>query len=647
MKKILVALLACAMVFASCKKDPILVGSIKLDRTSASLVEGTSVQLTATVSPADAENKTLNWATSDKAVATVDATGKVQAVAPGEATITVTPADGAKVSATCKITVTKKIILVTGITLNYTESTLKVGEDVQLTAVVAPADATTNTVAWSSDKTGVATVDATGKVVAVAGGTAVITATATDGSGVSATCTVTVKEPKTMFLKFKTAVMRVGGKDMNQSVWYGSADAYGDREDVTSPVWTSANTGVVSNEAAKFTAVAPGETTIKAADADGNEVECAVKVLAPTVKPADYQHGIAIGNLSDNSGWKQKVDGVKVDVDLGAGYVEGGPQKITINVANYKAVEKTWDAAINASAYNDKNPALFVRLYIDDITKFNFDGDGALALSSATTTDDELLRIPWTYIFSNATNADARAKQAVHNGWNNIVIPLDYIKTVNADWNKINLARINNFRLYQNPSNAKTGAKLIIDQLRIVDWTELDNCDNFDMWFDRMTDNNMFLCVSDEADKKEGVASFAVVDHIIAGAVSNYRLEMWPGLESALPVNLDQNTAALKFWLYVSDGEAFKSGIHCVFEVSSELKNDQDNFTWTKLPGDIDFKTGWNEITLGFDTAGGDTRPESKRDLRKINYFRIVFTPQGAPAKAYTYKIDDIRIVKK
>jgi uncharacterized protein YjdB len=81
-------------------------------------------------------------------------------------------------------------IVVSGITLDKTELVLIVGDAaVQLTATVAPGNATDKTVTWSSDKTSVATVDATGKVTAVAEGTATITAKAGDKT---ATCTVTV-----------------------------------------------------------------------------------------------------------------------------------------------------------------------------------------------------------------------------------------------------------------------------------------------------------------------------------------------------------------------------------------------------------------------------------------------------------------------
>ena len=85
-----------------------------------------------------------------------------------------------------------KTVAVTGITLSKTELTMKVGDtDVTLTATIEPGDATDKTVVWSSSKESVATV-ADGVVHAVAGGIAIITATAKDGSDVKATCTVTV-----------------------------------------------------------------------------------------------------------------------------------------------------------------------------------------------------------------------------------------------------------------------------------------------------------------------------------------------------------------------------------------------------------------------------------------------------------------------
>ena len=84
-------------------------------------------------------------------------------------------------------------ISVTSITLNKTSTSLSIGDTETLTVTdVSPADATDKTYTWSSDKTAVATVDANGVVTAVAVGTAIISATANDGSGIEGTCTVSV-----------------------------------------------------------------------------------------------------------------------------------------------------------------------------------------------------------------------------------------------------------------------------------------------------------------------------------------------------------------------------------------------------------------------------------------------------------------------
>ena len=88
---------------------------------------------------------------------------------------------------------------VTAITLNKTATTITAGQTETLSvSSVTPDNATDQTVTWSSDNEAVATVDADGKVTAVALGTANITATANDGSGVTATCAVTVNKVVTI-----------------------------------------------------------------------------------------------------------------------------------------------------------------------------------------------------------------------------------------------------------------------------------------------------------------------------------------------------------------------------------------------------------------------------------------------------------------
>ncbi len=83
-------------------------------------------------------------------------------------------------------------IAVTGITLSQSSVSLTEGESLTLTATVMPNNADDQSISWNSSNPSVATVDNTGKVTAIAAGTATITAIANDGSGVSASCEVTV-----------------------------------------------------------------------------------------------------------------------------------------------------------------------------------------------------------------------------------------------------------------------------------------------------------------------------------------------------------------------------------------------------------------------------------------------------------------------
>ena len=124
-------------------------------------------------------------------VATVDANGNVEAIAPGSATITVTTNDDG-FTATAEITVEANLIPVTGISVTPTNANLVEGQTLELTAEVSPANASDKTVSWSSDNEAVATVNANGNVEAIASGSATITVTTNDG-GFTATSELTVE----------------------------------------------------------------------------------------------------------------------------------------------------------------------------------------------------------------------------------------------------------------------------------------------------------------------------------------------------------------------------------------------------------------------------------------------------------------------
>ena len=104
MKKIFTFLLLCATaVFASCgKDDPVAVSDVRIDKPTMALTVGETGQLTVTVTPGDAADKSVVWNSGNTAAATVDDNGLVTALAAGNATITATA--GGK-QATCEVTV--------------------------------------------------------------------------------------------------------------------------------------------------------------------------------------------------------------------------------------------------------------------------------------------------------------------------------------------------------------------------------------------------------------------------------------------------------------------------------------------------------------------------------------------------------------
>ena len=171
------------------------------DNLDVKLNDGNETSVEATVSPADATDVKVSYASTDEAVATVDKDGRVQVLQPGECDITTTlMQDGEKV--TEKTTHVKAFYEVESITLDSNEGKLTVGNSHTIKATIAPEEvAAETTIEWSSSNEKVATVDSNGKVTAVSSGNATITATAGEES---ANYEVTVEQPKKVTTSNKT-----------------------------------------------------------------------------------------------------------------------------------------------------------------------------------------------------------------------------------------------------------------------------------------------------------------------------------------------------------------------------------------------------------------------------------------------------------
>ena len=174
--------------------ETIPVTSINIDQKTASMTVGESLNLTATVLPSNATDKTISWASNDTNVASVSSTGVVTAKAKGTAIITATTNDGGYTSS-CTVTVSDAYIAVSGVSLNHTSLEIEVETEATLVATVSPSDATNKKIVWSSSNTSMVTVDQNGTIKGIKIGTAAIMATTEDGNK-TAYCTVTVTKKK-------------------------------------------------------------------------------------------------------------------------------------------------------------------------------------------------------------------------------------------------------------------------------------------------------------------------------------------------------------------------------------------------------------------------------------------------------------------
>ena len=173
------------------------VTNLGLPQLSYTLLVGQPKIILPVVVPANADYPQLAWTTSNKYVATVKdslvAGRKVGVVWPkkvGTCTITASAMDGSNRSVSCDVTVKQGV---SNITLSTTNLSLSEFATHQLTATVLPSNAYDTSVKWTTSNALVATVSSTGVVTPTTReGTCTITCTANDGSGVTATCQVSV-----------------------------------------------------------------------------------------------------------------------------------------------------------------------------------------------------------------------------------------------------------------------------------------------------------------------------------------------------------------------------------------------------------------------------------------------------------------------
>jgi uncharacterized protein YjdB len=241
----------------------ILVSGITLSSRTVNLTLSQTVQLSATVLPANASNQVIVWSTSNPSVATVS-NGLITAITSGSATITVSSTDGSNIFEVVLVTITDiPVIPVSSITLNQTSATLHPTNTLVLTATVVPSNATDKSVTWSSSSAN-ARVSSSGLVTAVSAGSAVIRATNVSGN-LTATCTITITVPVTSISISPTTTTVNSGSTIPLTITVLPSNATN-----KAVSWSSANTAVATvNSLGVVSGISAGSTVIRAQTVNG------------------------------------------------------------------------------------------------------------------------------------------------------------------------------------------------------------------------------------------------------------------------------------------------------------------------------------------------------------------------------------------
>ena len=260
------------------------VTGLALSGKKAEVKVGEEFTVVATVTPSNATDKTVTWASSDATVATVT-DGKVKALKVGTTEISATAG-----SKTEKFTLTVKeeepeVVLATEIYVDPGKQVLHIGETDDTAYAEVDLDATDQVVVWSTSNESVVTVDQNGKVTAVGPGTAEIIATTHDGTNLSDSYQVLVYNDVTeMTISGRSQMYMFDSQKLSLTVNKDSASDF---------TWTSSDTNVATVDPAtgSVTSVAAGSVKIKckANDSTGMEKEFDITIVDVAVTSIDIK----------------------------------------------------------------------------------------------------------------------------------------------------------------------------------------------------------------------------------------------------------------------------------------------------------------------------------------------------------------------
>ena len=272
--------------------NPVPVGSVTVVPGSARVPVGSTIDLVATVRDANGNvlpARPVTWASSNDAIASVSAIGRVTGRAAGEVTITAS-AEGKSGTSTITVDPVSTPIPVAAVEITPATASVNVGSTVQLTAVARDAAGNVlggRAISWASSSDAIATVDANGAVRGIAVGGATITATSEGVSGTAAV-TVTLVPVASVAVTPATASVLVGASaQLAASV----RDAAGNVLTGRTVTWTTSAVAIATVTANGLVrGIAPGGATITATSEGVSGTSAITVTLVPvatvTVAPA-------------------------------------------------------------------------------------------------------------------------------------------------------------------------------------------------------------------------------------------------------------------------------------------------------------------------------------------------------------------------
>lgn len=304
--------------------------------------------------PENSDETDVVWESDNPKVAIVSEDGQVTANGVGTTTIKCYIEANPSLSATCTVNVKgstePEVVKVSGITLNPSEGlNLVEGNSSKLTATVSPSNATNSSVKWVSSSPDVATVDDSGNVTALKAGSTMITCTAVDGSGVSASCMVTVK-----------------GTTVNPST--PSKDEYTLKVSSVLKTKTSYNGGdlitaiVYTNAPFDKVFISTSNSNIQYYDSDINSDGSYIYAFYTrkqgkcdiTISVGENRFSRTVDIKTTDANWERYEEWLnKVRTDMGSNWNANDPLNTVINVGQYILDHYDYNADANKSFHDD------------------------------------------------------------------------------------------------------------------------------------------------------------------------------------------------------------------------------------------------------------------------------------------------------